>query len=253
MSRTSGRITYANVTSTLALVVALGAGGAYAAGSVKSKDIVDGQVKAVDMHRNAVGSSTIKDRSVSAADLGAGSVSTTSVQDGAIKAENLGAGSVSTANVKDGSLQESDLATGSIGTFAIRDGGVVGADLGNNSVTTAKLQDGQVQTADLGNNVVTGVKVQDGTLTLADIIGGDTTLNVSATSLAANRCVQANANVQGAAAGQVAFVTSTSAVPVGWSVSVLKVNDGGVTVNLCNLSGAAATLTNLPVRVVTFG
>ena len=55
MSRSPGRPTYANITSTLALVVALGTGGAYAAGKVTSKDIVDGQVKAADLHRNSVG------------------------------------------------------------------------------------------------------------------------------------------------------------------------------------------------------
>ena len=40
---------YANVTSTLALVVALGGTGAYAANTIGSKDIGNGQVKSADL------------------------------------------------------------------------------------------------------------------------------------------------------------------------------------------------------------
>ena len=110
-----------------------------------------------------------------------------------------------------------------------------------------------MQNADLGSNAVSSVKVQDGTLTLADLLGGDASLTVSATGLAVNRCVQASATVPGAVAGQVGFVSSTSAVGLGWGLSVLRVTDGGVVLNVCNLSGAVATLTNLPVRIVTLG
>jgi hypothetical protein len=253
MSRTLGRPTYANITSTLALVVALGAGGAYAANTVTSKDIVDGQVKAADLHRNSVGSSTIKERSVAAPDMAAGSVASTSLQDGAVRAEHLAAGSVSSVTVEEGSLKGSDLATGTIGTFSIGDGQVMGSDLGPNSVTTAKLQDGQVQNADLGSNAVSSAKVQDNSLTLADMVGADAVLNVSVSGLAASRCSQAGVSLTGAAAGQVGFASTTSTVATGIGFAVLRVTDGAVTLNVCNLTGAAATFSNQPVRVVTFG
>ncbi len=59
---------YANVTSTLALVVALG-GTSYAAATITSRDIKDGQVKSKDLGRNAVSSTKVKDRSLLAKDF----------------------------------------------------------------------------------------------------------------------------------------------------------------------------------------
>ncbi len=49
-----GRFTYANVMSTLAVVLALGTGTAYAANTVFSTDIVDGEVKTADLGDNSV-------------------------------------------------------------------------------------------------------------------------------------------------------------------------------------------------------
>ena len=51
---------YANVTSTLALIVAL-SGTAYAANTVRSGDIVNGQVKRADLAKDAVTSGKVKD------------------------------------------------------------------------------------------------------------------------------------------------------------------------------------------------
>jgi hypothetical protein len=76
--------TYANVTATIALLFAVGGGSAYAANTISSGDIVDGQVKTVDLGaaavtngklaENAVGTGKIIDGHVTAADLGDGSV-----------------------------------------------------------------------------------------------------------------------------------------------------------------------------------
>lgn len=71
MTRVFGSGRYANVVSTLALVLALG-GTAYAANTVRSKDIVDGQVKAADLGKNAVTTTKVRDGSLLAADFGAG-------------------------------------------------------------------------------------------------------------------------------------------------------------------------------------
>ena len=48
------RITYANVMSTVAVFLALATGGAYAANTVFSTDIVDGEVKNPDLATSAV-------------------------------------------------------------------------------------------------------------------------------------------------------------------------------------------------------
>ncbi len=59
MKRVFDQGRYANVTATMALVVALG-GTAYAANTVRSRDIVNGQVKHVDLAKDAVTSAKVK-------------------------------------------------------------------------------------------------------------------------------------------------------------------------------------------------
>ena len=74
LRRITGDVTYRNVAATLALVLAAGTGGAYAAvklakNSVRSKHIASGQVKRSDLGRNAVNSSRIGDGTVRLRDL----------------------------------------------------------------------------------------------------------------------------------------------------------------------------------------
>ena len=54
LARLRPRVTFANVCSFLALLIALGTGSAYAANTVFSTDIVDGEVKTADIANNAV-------------------------------------------------------------------------------------------------------------------------------------------------------------------------------------------------------
>ena len=61
--------TFANVCSLLALTIAVGTGGAYAANTVFSTDIVDGEVKNADLASNSVTSTNIYNGSVLNADL----------------------------------------------------------------------------------------------------------------------------------------------------------------------------------------
>src|SRR3954452_4482867 len=88
------RLTFANVCSMIALTVAVGTGGAYAANTIGSDDIIDesiqsvdiknGQVKTADIAGNAVNSNRIVDGEVANADLGADAVDGSKVLDGAI-------------------------------------------------------------------------------------------------------------------------------------------------------------------------
>src|ERR1044072_1218887 len=73
MRRLRARLTYANVTATLALFIALG-GGAYAViklpkNSVKSKQIKDGQVKNADLAAGAVSGEKVAAGAIGADDL----------------------------------------------------------------------------------------------------------------------------------------------------------------------------------------
>lgn len=78
MTARTRRVSYANVASTLALVVAVSSGGAYAAGlaknSVGSKQIKNHAVKAIDLKAGSVGGDAVANGSLTAADLAAGTV-----------------------------------------------------------------------------------------------------------------------------------------------------------------------------------
>src|SRR3954453_3460748 len=78
-SRVRPKLSYANVASTLALVLAMGTGGAYAANTIGSDDIIDGQVMAPDIAAggvtwsklapDSVSSGKVQDNSLLATDL----------------------------------------------------------------------------------------------------------------------------------------------------------------------------------------
>ena len=54
MKRLRGRITYANVTATLALVLALGSGGALAASAITGRDVEDGSLTGRDVRQESL-------------------------------------------------------------------------------------------------------------------------------------------------------------------------------------------------------
>lgn len=68
MRKLSSRLTYANVMATLGVFIALG-GSAYAVNTVRSTDIVDGEVKSVDIGNNEIGSADVKDNSLNTFDV----------------------------------------------------------------------------------------------------------------------------------------------------------------------------------------
>ena len=67
--RVRAHLTYANVVATLALVIAVGGGAAYAANTVFSTDIVDGEVKTADLSGGAVISEKVVDGTLKGRDV----------------------------------------------------------------------------------------------------------------------------------------------------------------------------------------
>ena len=94
--RIAARLTYANLVSTAALVVALGAGTAYAANTIGSPDIIDGEVSHADLNAAAVEGDRIVDGSVGHADLNAGAVAGDRVTDGSLSLLDLSGADLST-------------------------------------------------------------------------------------------------------------------------------------------------------------
>lgn len=141
----ASRLTYANVMSTIAFVIAFGGGTAYASHLVvESSDIVDGQVKTVDLGNSAVTSAKIRDGAVATADLADGAVTGT--------------------KVADSSLTGTDVLGGSLTGGDIADGSVTGGDLANSTLTGAKIADGSIYGADVASNGLGGADILESSL-----------------------------------------------------------------------------------------
>lgn len=97
------RLTYANVTATLALFLAMG-GTAYAAATIGSAEILDNSIQSADIKNGAVTSVDAKNGSLQGVD----------VKDGSLTAADLGVGSVGTSELADGSVNGTKIADGSI-------------------------------------------------------------------------------------------------------------------------------------------
>ena len=70
MSKLRSRLTYANVTATLALVIAVAGGTAYAADTIGSADVIDNSLASVDLQNNqAVKSADVANENLTGADI----------------------------------------------------------------------------------------------------------------------------------------------------------------------------------------
>ena len=138
-------LTYANVISSVCLFFILAGGAAYAADTIFSEDIVDGEVKTADIGNNQVQSADVRDDTLA---------------NGGLSAADLGPDAVGASEV-DGSLTGADVA----------DEGLSGADI--NGLTGADVNDGGLSGADI--NGLTGTDVNDGSLTGVDVLDGGLT------------------------------------------------------------------------------
>jgi hypothetical protein len=86
------RLSYANVISTLALVIAVGGGSAFAAQKIGSSDIRYHAVTGSKIAKNAVTASKVRNSALSGLDLRDGSVTTADVANGSLRAIDFAAG-----------------------------------------------------------------------------------------------------------------------------------------------------------------
>jgi len=229
-------LTFANVCSALALVVATSTGTAYAATKIRSTDIVNGQVKTADLAKNAATSAKIKNGQVKGADLGAGSVTTGKVKDGSLTAVDLLLGSLTGDQVADDSLGADDLAAGSVG----------GSEIQTDAVGATEIDDDSVDGGEIINNG----------LTFADIAGGGSTGNVTipAGAVPNGRCENYSIGIAGASVGDAVVFSVQDDMQDGVFFYGARVSSANtVDTVLCNLSGAAqAAITNVQTHILTF-
>ena len=146
MRRLRAHLTYANVMSTLAALFALSGGVAYAANTIASSDIIDGEVRTADLGADAVNSARIANGQVQVADIGQGAVATDELANGQVKAADIGDGEVKSAEIANGQVTADELAANSVRADEVADG----------QVRSAEIANGQVQAEDLAPGVAPG-------------------------------------------------------------------------------------------------
>ena len=92
-------------------------------------------------------------------------------------------------------------------------------------------------------------------LTTSDIAGAATNGSVSLSGVPNGRCSQVTLGVGGAQVGEVPAVATNGALQNGVFLYAMRVEAAGqVEASICNFSGTSMTpISNLPVRVITFG
>lgn len=143
------RPTYANVTSSIALFVALG-GVSWAAATLPKNSVGSTQLK-----KNAVTSTKIKDGQVKAGELASKAVTNAKLADGAVTVGKLGEGSVTVGKLGEGAVTTGKLGDGSVTNGKLGDGAATTAKLADNAVNGAKLADGSVSGSDIANGAIT--------------------------------------------------------------------------------------------------
>ena len=94
------RLTYANVVATLALVIAMSTGGAYAATMIRTADIADGAVTTPKLRDDAVTNRTMADGAVGRSNLAANAVTGAKIADGSLGGADILDGSITAADLQ---------------------------------------------------------------------------------------------------------------------------------------------------------
>jgi hypothetical protein len=160
-ARLRRRASFANVTSALALFVALG-GTSYAAitlpsNSVGAAQIRTGAVGASEIRRNAVGASEISTGAVRSGEIKTGAVHGTEIASNSVGLDDMKKDAITTAQVKDGSLEATDLsdaARASLTNAPLYRAAVntTGAAVAGNATGASRTAEG-VYTVDFGKDI----------------------------------------------------------------------------------------------------
>jgi hypothetical protein len=158
--RLRGRMTYANVASSIALFVAVSTGGAYAANTVGSADIIDDSILSQDVNNGTLASIDLADNSVLTAKIAAFAVTNSDLAPNSVGTGKIADGAVQTTDVLANAITNAKIAPDAVTSPKIADGNVLTDDLADGAVTSAKVLDESLAPADLGPNSVGSSEIQ---------------------------------------------------------------------------------------------
>ena len=208
-----GRFTYANVMSTFAVFLVLGGGTAYAANTVFSTDIVDGEVKTADLADNGVDDGEDRQQpgllrrharrhcsqrggphdSLTSPDLAANSVTGSEIAPDAVNSSKVLVESLTSADLATSSVTSSEIASDAVGATEVAESAIDSGEIDDNSLLATDLATGSVSTDEILNGGIANVRphqqcgqqrqgrqqlphrsdIAANTLTTADIAGTD--------------------------------------------------------------------------------
>jgi hypothetical protein len=129
-------LSYANVTASLALFVALGGTG-YAA---------------VRVPRNGVGPAQIRRNAVTSSELRAGAVGASEIRSGAVGRSEIRTNGVGSSEIRRDGVGSSEIRRAAVSSDEIRNGRIAGVDLEAGAIDSPQLKDGGVDPIDLSSD-----------------------------------------------------------------------------------------------------
>ena len=253
LGRIRPRLTHANVASSIALFIALGTGGAYAADTIGSADIIDESILSQDIKNGEVKTSDLGGAAVSNGKLGTNAVGTGKVLDESLTALDLGPASVGTSEIADAAIANADLAAGAVDSAGVLDSSLTGTDILSSSLTGADVAASSLTGSDIATGSLTTSDIADDSITATDIDGANRSGSIDVGAISNGRCTTITGSVSGAEPGDIAVLTTNGSLPNGVMVYAQRALTNQVHIKVCNLSGAtSAAITDLPVRVMTF-
>ncbi len=147
-----GRFTYANVMSTFAVFLVLTGGAAYAANTVFSTDIVNGEVKTADLANEGVTAAKIATNGVYSAD-----VRDDTLPNGGLTSADLAADSVTANEIAPGSVNFSQIAGGAVPAFVYTQSTSTAIDTTSVKEVTVACDDSFLSEVIGGGFVIAGV------------------------------------------------------------------------------------------------
>ena len=231
-----------DVFAVIGCVAALGGSTAYAANTVFSEDIANGEVFSVDIADNRVASNDVRNDDLRSIDILDESLAGADIADSSLTGSDVASSSLTGIDVSNGSLTGSDILDESLGTTEIADGGLNTSDLAISSITGSRIAASAVTTSDIANR----------TVNMDDIDGADRSGAISVGAISNGHCTTINGSVTGTEPGDVVVLTTNGSIPNGMTISAQRALTDSVHIKVCNLTGdTSAAITDLPVRVIT--